>query len=98
MKIVLHIDRMVLDGCPARTDARQIGASIERELVQSLISVSTAGWRGIAVDRLASTLGDPITGAGPDALGRAIAGALQPVIVSTQGSNVSVPGKTGVRR
>jgi hypothetical protein len=84
MRIVLHIDRLVLDGFPAM-NTRRLGEIVERELARSLASHSTARWTGVSVDRVAS----PLVHAAPidnhAALGRGVARALQSAISSTQG-------------
>jgi hypothetical protein len=89
MKIVVHIDRLMLDGLPANTDVRRLGAEIERELSKSLTGYPLERWRGATIDRIASSISDAH---GSFPLGRGVALALQSAIASTQaGAGATIP-------
>lgn len=85
MRIVLHIDRFVLDGFPMMS-AQRLGEAIERELTKLFASPSATRWSGATVDRV-----DPlIVNASPadthTTLGRGVAHALHSAVASTQAS------------
>lgn len=54
MKIVLHIERLVLEGLAAETNARQLGAAVEQELSRLLMARRREGWRNGAVDAVSA--------------------------------------------
>jgi hypothetical protein len=83
MKIILHINQLVLDGFPAM-DAQRLGRVIERELAVSLAALPAARWKGAAVDRVASPITNTSAITNHDALGRGVARALQSAISTTQ--------------
>ena len=85
MKIVLHIDRFVLDGFPMMS-AQRLGEAIEHELTKSLASLPAARWSGVAVDRVAALTVNASPVDDHNTLGRGVARALQSAISSTQAS------------
>lgn len=77
--IVLHIDRLVLDGIPlAHGDSRVLGAAVEAELSRLLATgtITPALLRGEAVPRLVAPSVALPSVAAPTVLGRQIAGAV----------------------
>jgi hypothetical protein len=85
MKIVLHIDSVVLEGVPAMS-AKRLGEVIERELAMSLATLPAFRWTGATVDRVASPLVSTAPIDNHAGLGRGVARALQSAISSTQPS------------
>ena len=77
--IVLHIDRLVLDGIPlAPGDSRVLHAAVEAELSRLLATgtITPALLRGEAVPRLVAPSVARPSDAAPAVLGRRIAGAV----------------------
>ena len=85
MRIVLHIDRFVLEGFPMMS-TKQLGESIERELAKSFASLPDAPWSGATVDRVAPLTVNVSPADNHNNLGRGVARALQSAISSTQAS------------
>lgn len=83
MKIVLHIDRFVLEGFPMMS-APRLGEAIARELTKSLASLPAARWSGATVDRVAPLTVNASPADNHNTLGRGVARALQSAISSTQ--------------
>lgn len=83
MKIVLHIDRLVLEGLPMMS-AERLGEAIERELTKSFASLPAARWSGASVDRVAPLTVNASPADNHNTLGRGVARALQSAISSTQ--------------
>ncbi len=87
MKIVLHIDRIVLEGFTV-VSAQRLAEAIERELTNSLASIPTARWSGATVDRVAPLTVNVSPTDNHNTLGRGVARALQSAISSTQASAI----------
>jgi hypothetical protein len=88
MKIVVQIDRLVLDGFSAEIDTRRIRAAIERELSRLLARTPAAPqWRGATVDQAAAPAGEFAAANRPETVGRRIAEAANFAIASVQSLN-----------
>lgn len=83
MRIVLHIDRFVLEGFPIMT-AQHLSEAIERELAKSFASLPAARWSGATVDRVAPLIVNASPADSHNTLGRGVAQALHSAISSTQ--------------
>jgi hypothetical protein len=84
MRIVVDIDRLVLDGFPAGADTRQISAAVERELSRLLSAAPPESWRGSAVEHVAAPAGGFAAADSPAAIGGGIARAVGFGIATTQ--------------
>lgn len=77
MKIVLHVDRIVLDGLDvAPGDAPRIRAAVERELARLFAGTPTERFTGGATPRLSAPGIASVRGETPEALGGRIAAAV----------------------
>jgi hypothetical protein len=85
MKVILHIDRFVLEGFPMMSDQR-LSEAIERELAKSFASLPAGRWSGAAVDRVAPLTVNASPADTHNTLGRGVARALHSAISSTQAS------------
>jgi hypothetical protein len=83
MRIVLHIDRFVLDGFPMMS-AQRLGEAIERELAKLFASPSPTRWSGATVDRVAPLIVNASPADTHTSLGRGVAQALHSAVSSTQ--------------
>jgi len=75
VRIVVHIDRLVLDGFPAGANTRQLAAAVERELCRLLTAAPFESWRGGAIDHVAAPGGGFSATERPEVIGQAIARA-----------------------
>jgi hypothetical protein len=88
MRIVVHIQQLVLDGLPNGTDRREIQVAIARELSRLLVAAApSARWRGGAVD-LVNAPADAFTAERPQAIGHSIARAAAFGIAAAQADAV----------
>jgi len=94
MKIVVHIDRLVLEGFPPGVNTRRLGAAVERELTRTLLATPFENWRGGDVDHIAAPNGGLTATDGPEALGRSIAQAASFGVSATQQGDIQPP-RTG---
>ncbi len=88
MKIVVHIDRILLDGIPAKLDPQRLSATIETELSRFLKAAPLERWRHGAIDDVAASVASVSSTKRPDAIGRGIARATGSVIRRFQATNV----------
>ena len=90
MRIVVHIDRLVLDGFPAGANTRQLRAAVERELSRLLVARPPDSWRGGAVERVTAPGGVFNAADRPEAIGRGVARAAGFGIATTQAGDVQL--------
>jgi hypothetical protein len=89
MRIVVHIEQLVLDGFSEGTDRRKIQAAIEHELSRLLaVAPSSAKWRGGAVDLVNAPAGSFIAADRSQAIGHNIARAAAFGIATAQAGAV----------
>lgn len=79
MRIVVKVDRVILDGLSGRVDTKRVGAAFEQELSRSLSTVSTEHWRGTSRDKIAANVA--LAGMNSaDAIGRRLANAVHSAV------------------
>jgi hypothetical protein len=88
MRIVVHIDQLVLDGFPAGANTRRISAAVERELSQLLSVAPSDPWRSSVLENVAAPPDRFAAADSPRAVGRGIARAVGFGIATTQAREV----------
>jgi hypothetical protein len=88
MKIVVHIDSILLDGLSAKLDPRRLSATIESELCRFLKAAPLEHWRNGAIDDVAAPIPPIVATRQPEAIGRGIARVTGSVITSSQTTQV----------
>jgi hypothetical protein len=84
MKILVHIDRLVLEGLPASVDKRRVSAAIQHELPRYLLRVATECWRGGVFESMTVPFSPLLPAPRPDTIGLGIARAAGFAIASSQ--------------
>jgi hypothetical protein len=88
MKIVVHIDRILLDGIAATFDLQRFSATIESELSRFLKAVPLEVWRNDAIDAVTAPVAPILATKQPEAMGRGIARATGSLITRLQTTEV----------
>ena len=84
MRVVVHVDRLVLDGFPAGTNTRQLAAAVERGLSRLLAAAQFERWRGGVTEHVTAPGGGVSAADTPEAIGQSIARAAGFGIATTQ--------------
>lgn len=79
MRIVVEIDRVILEGLAARIDTKRLGVAIEQELSRSLAIVPMKHWHSTSSDKVDANVALAGIGAA-DAIGRRLATAVHAAI------------------
>jgi hypothetical protein len=88
MKIVVRIDRILLDGISATFDLRRFSATLESELARFLKAAPLEGWRNHAIEAVAAPVAPVSATKQPEATGRGVARATGSVITGLQTTEV----------
>jgi hypothetical protein len=84
MRVVLHIERLVLDCLPANIDAGRVRAEIERELSDRLKDSPSRPWQAASIDRASSAISHGQTLDTSSGIAQRVSSAVQSAIAATQ--------------
>jgi hypothetical protein len=87
VKIVVHIDRILLDGVATKFDRQRLSSTIERELSRFLKAAPLERWRNDAIGDVAAPVAPISATKAPEAIGRGIARATGSVLTRSQATN-----------
>jgi hypothetical protein len=88
MRVVVHVDRLVLDGFPAGTNTRQLAAAVERGLSRLLAAAQFERWRGGVIEHVTAPGGGVSAAHRPEAIGQGIARAVSFGITAAQAGDI----------
>ncbi len=88
MKIVVHIDRILLDGISGKFDPRPFSAAIESELSQFLRATPLERWQSSAIEKVTAPVAPISATQHPEAIGHGIARVTGSVITGLQATKV----------
>lgn len=88
MRIVVHIDRIVIDGVATKVDRRRLSSTIKSELAQFLKAAPLERWRNDAIEDVAAPVAPISATTQAEAIGRGIARAAGSVVTRVQATNV----------